>query len=262
MKVSIITTSYNAQKHIWETINSVLSQDFSDFEYIIIDDCSNDDTISIIQSYEDPRIKVYKNKENLGIVWSRNRWLELAQEKYVCFLDHDDLRSSTKKLSKQVNFMERHTDVGMVWSYCICFEWNNDLEWLKFWVSDKEIRSKILITNQFSTCSVMFRRNLLDKVWYLNNKYEKVDDYDLWLKIWKISQFANIPEFLVKYRYHSLNTTKQKNNLRSMRFLTISLIKKNKKNYPNAWWGIIIQYFLIYLPVNIFWKIRKYILSS
>lgn len=262
MKVSIITTTYNAEKYIQETINSVLSQDFFDFEYLIIDDCSSDETVDVIQSYHDNRIVLYKNTENLWIVWSRNKWLQLAQGEYICFLDHDDIRYSAQKLSKQITYMDQHHHVWMVWSYCICFEWDKDIERLNFWITDEEIRSKILITNQFSTCSVMMRKKILDKVWYLNAQYEKVDDYDLRLRIWNISKFGNIPEFLVKYRYHTMNTTKQADNLKKMRKMTIALIQKYKNRYPNAWIGTLIQYILLYLPVHRFGRIRKIIFNQ
>lgn len=262
MKVNIITTTYNAEKYISETLESVLSQDFFDFEYIIIDDCSTDRTLSVIKEYNDTRIKLYINEKNLWIVGSRNKWLSLAQWEYVCFLDHDDIWHSQQKLLKQVDYMDKHKDVWIVWSYCICFEWNQDIEWLRFWVSDEEIRSKILITNQFSTCSIMIRRDILDTVWYLNPNYEKVDDYDLRLRIGTITKFANIPEYLVKYRYHATNTTKQRNNLQKMRQMTISLIRKYKDIYPNAIIGIFIQYILLYIPIHWFAIIRKKLLRK
>lgn len=262
MKVSIITTTYNAEKYISETIKSVLFQDFSNFEYIIIDDCSTDTTVSIVRNHKDLRIKVHCNEKNLWIVGSRNKWLSLAQWEYVCFLDHDDIWHSQQKLLKQVCYMDKYKDVWIVWSYCVCFEWNKDIEWLRFWVSDEKIRSNILVTNQFATCSVMIRKSVLEKVWYLDPIYEKVDDYDLRLRIGVVAKFANIPEFLVKYRYHSMNTTKQRDNLKKMRYMTISIIKKYRNIYPNALLGIFLQYMLLYIPTNLFWFIRKKLLGT
>jgi hypothetical protein len=109
----------------------------------------------------------------------------------------------------------------------------------------------------------MIRKSVLDQIWLLDPAYEKVDDYDLRLRIWKISQFANIPEFLVKYRYHQTNTTKQSDNLKTMRKLTIQVVKKHSKSYPHSTIGrICIQYILLWMPTNIFKHIRSFIFQK
>lgn len=104
--VSIITPAYNCSKYISQTIESVLCQTYHDFEMIIVDDCSTDDTLSILEKYskQDSRIKVIKMVENRGVVEARNVALKQSKGRYIAFLDSDDLWVP-EKLSKQINFM-------------------------------------------------------------------------------------------------------------------------------------------------------------
>lgn len=114
-KVSIITPAYNASKYIEETIDSVMKQTDSDWEMVIVDDCSDDDTYAIAKrcAEEESRIRVFRNEENSGVAYTRNRALDEARGKYVAFLDADDLWLPNK-IEKQVQFMENG---GFVLSY-------------------------------------------------------------------------------------------------------------------------------------------------
>ena len=105
--VSIITPNYNCSRFITETIESVLAQTYTNWEMIIVDDCSTDNSyqISLEYSQKDSRIKVYKNDKNSGAAFSRNSALDIAQGEYIAFLDSDDLWE-TVKLEKQINFIQ------------------------------------------------------------------------------------------------------------------------------------------------------------
>ena len=103
--VSIIMPSYNTAKFISETIDSVLAQTYENWELIIVDDCSKDDTDTVVARYTDPRIRYLKNEVNSGAAVSRNRALREAKGRWIAFLDSDDLWTP-EKLQKQIRFME------------------------------------------------------------------------------------------------------------------------------------------------------------
>ena len=117
--VSIITPCYKGEKYLPSNIASVLQQDFKDFELLLIDDKSPDNTREIMQKEReksgfDPRIHLLQNEKNLGIVGTRNRALQLAKGKYICFLDQDDLWTANNKLSLQVSYLEQNPQCIMV----------------------------------------------------------------------------------------------------------------------------------------------------
>lgn len=108
-KVSVITPAYNASEYIVETIESVLSQSYTDWEMLIVDDCSTDNTVEIVSKYceKDSRIKLLKHTENQGVAAARNTALKEAKGEYIAFLDSDDMWHS-EKLLKQLAFMEEN----------------------------------------------------------------------------------------------------------------------------------------------------------
>lgn len=114
-RVSILLPVYNVRDYVAETIESVLSQTYSDFELIIIDDLSSDDSVSIIESYckKDDRVHLYKNKRNLGISKALNYGLTKASGKYIARIDGDDLMAA-ERLDRQLKFLESHLDYGLV----------------------------------------------------------------------------------------------------------------------------------------------------
>ena len=101
-KVTVVIPAYNSQKYINETIESILNQTFSDFELLIINDCSTDNTLKILNSYKNEKIKIYSNEKNMGITPTRNRGFDLAKGEYITFMDHDDIAPSYK-LEKQLS---------------------------------------------------------------------------------------------------------------------------------------------------------------
>ena len=254
VKISIITPTYNSSRFIRDTISSVLSQTYTDFEYIIIDDCSSDDTVS--------RIRFLQNEKNLWIVWSRNRALKLVKWEYICFLDHDDLWSNKEKLQKQIDYLEKHQDAGLVWSYCDFIDVHGTVLWsMKYEISDENIRKKILKYNQFCTCAVMFRASLLKNTGFLDKQYDKVDDYDLWLKIGRYAHLHNIPEVLVQYRKTGVNTSRSNKTFFIMKKLHLQLIFKNRKFYPNVLSSFIFASVNLLIPYRVAEILRSFYLK-
>ena len=124
-KVSIILSSYNHAKYIKEAIDSVLDQTFSNFELIIWDDASSDDSWEIISSYSDPRIKAFRNEENMRGGITKKAIAEVAAGKYIAIHHSDDIWES-EKLAKQVAFLDSHPEIGAVFSQAHIIDENGD----------------------------------------------------------------------------------------------------------------------------------------
>lgn len=232
-KVSVIICSYNRASLLPRAIDSVLSQDFKDFELIIIDDASTDETEALISSYvaKDSRIRYYKNDFNIGIVNSRNQAVNLAKAEYIAMLDSDDWWLKNDKLSKQVKFLDEHLSVGLVGTMALCY--NADDNFIKeqlFESKSEKIKSKILYKNQFNQSSVMFRKTAYTIVGGYNKDLVVAEGLEFFLKIGIKYELANIAEPLTAYfvNPNGLSKLKRKQWVRTIR----DLANKYKMNYP------------------------------
>ncbi len=233
-QISIIICSYNRASYIEKAIKSVLDQTFFDFEIIIIDDYSNDNTEEVIKDFIkiDPRIRYYKNEQNLGISKSRNKGISLSNEEYIAMLDSDDYWIDNKKIEKQLEILEKDKSIGIIGSNILCIN-NKGKEIKKYFykITDREIREKILIKNQFAQSSIIIRRSFLEKTQKYNKDFDGCEDYDLWLKIGRISKFANIDDITTAYMIHPGGISKQK-KLKIAKNI-YKIVKENKDYYPN-----------------------------
>lgn len=195
--VSIITPAYNVENYISQTIESVINQTYKNWEMIIIDDCSKDKTYFIMNDYAktDNRIKIYKNIDNKGVCYTRNRAIDIAKGKYIAFLDSDDLWD-TDKLSKQIQFMEKNK---IILSYTGYRKINEDGS------KRGEIKvPKVLDYNELlKNCLIgfltaIYNREKIGKYYFEDIKSE---DYIYWLKMLKKIKYAyGIEETLASYR--------------------------------------------------------------
>ncbi len=259
--VSIILSTYNWKtKWLSESIESVLNQTYRNFEFIIINDCSTNNVEKIILDYKekDKRIIYIKNKRNLKLTKSLNKWLELSQWEYIARIDDDDIWCNKEKLQKQVEFMEKNTDYWLCWTSTIIIDkkWKIISKSLMR-ESNKEIKNNLLKSNQFTHSSILLKKSILNKIWWLYNpKYNWAEDYELWLRIWRISRLYNIPEYLVKYRW--LETSISRKKWLEQEYLALKVMIKNKKYYPYFYKSLILRLSTLIIPK----KIKKYILSK
>ena len=221
LKVSVIMPVYNGEKYIKYSIESILNQTFSDFELIIIDDGSVDDTEKIIKSYSDSRIKYFK-KENSGITDSLNLALEKSQGEFIARMDADDI-SEPNRLERQLKFFEQNPEIVLCGSFAKIINENNEDfgEFNKIPLNWSDIKIECILHNPFIHSSVMFRRDLVNVVGGYNKKYWHTEDYELWTRIVNKYPCKNIPEFLLKYRISGNQITK-KHNLK-MRFMGLKV---------------------------------------
>lgn len=196
--VSIIMPSYNTGRFIKESIESVLSQTYSNWELIIVDDCSCDDTDDIVSPYlADSRIIYLKNEKNSGAAVSRNRALTEAKGKWIAFLDSDDLWAP-EKLEKQIAFM---TENGYKFTYT---DYNIQLngKWLPYVYYGPSVVNKRKMKNYcyFSTITVMYDREYVGLIHI--KPIRKNNDYAMWLRIIEKTTCYRLPECLSSYIKH------------------------------------------------------------
>ncbi len=196
--VSIIMPSYNTGEYITETLQSVFAQTYKNWEIIIVDDCSTDNTDEIIKPLlKDQRIRYYKNDQNSGAAVSRNRALREARGKWIAFLDSDDLWLP-KKLEKQVKFMQDNGYAFTFTDYRICLNG----EWLPYINTAPDVVNKKMMYNYcyFSTITVMYNREIIGLIQTADLK--KNNDYAMWLQAIEKSRAYRLPECLSYYIKH------------------------------------------------------------
>jgi glycosyltransferase involved in cell wall biosynthesis len=204
-KVSIIIITYNRAKYLPRAIDSVLAQKFYDWELIIIDDHSADDTNEIVSQYVkiNQTIKFIRNEINVGIVKCRNQALSMCNGKYVAILDSDDLWTDENKLLKQLNFLKHNHGYVLCGTIAgVIGEDGTPTGKIVYKSDDSEIREKILFSNQFVHSSVVYLRDAASAAGGYG-RFGVGEDYDLFLRLGLKGKFANLPEAMVNYRRHS-----------------------------------------------------------
>ena len=237
--VSVIMSTYNRESMLKESIDSVLTQTFEDIEFIIINDASTDSTQSIIENYNDSRIRLYSNNQNCGCTFNYHNANNLANGKYVAHIDDDDLFLKDK-LQKQVDFLERNSDIDMVGTYIETFGEGVRPSWV-FYSKPEEISFLMNIYNPICHSSVMYRKSFIDRHGINYDILKKcAQDYDFYKQfILNGAKIANIDEILVKYRMHAnrltdvketqniqiLNAEKVKNELLGRYFVNSEIVQ-------------------------------------
>jgi len=230
-KISVVMPNYNRGAFLPEAIESILNQTFRDFEFIIIDDGSVDNSWEIIQKYseKDTRIRAFKNDKNYHIVYTRNRGISLSETDLIAFLDSDDV-AMPERLEIQLEFMKNNLDCGVCGSN---FEIINEKSELtghkKFPENDDDIKKSFFFFNPFGQNTVIIRKRCFDEVGLYNDEYRNAEDLDMWMRIGSKYALHNIQKELVKYRVHRDNSIfkNQKRMIRS----TLKLRKKAVSGY-------------------------------
>ena len=206
--VSIITPCYNSEKYISETIRSVLNQTYSNFEIIIIDDNSTDNSLDIIRSYsqQDSRIKLITLNKNSGAANARNKALNMAKGRYIAFLDSDDIWLP-KKLEMQIKFMQKNNYFFSFTAYEKINEKNRIIG--QIGVQDKVNYNQLLKTNVIGCLTAVYDRVHFGQITIpLDTKRE---DYALWLQLIKKVDYAvGLNQILAQYRVHSSQSSNNK----------------------------------------------------
>lgn len=219
-EVSVYMPVYNSEKYLKESIQSVLSQTFENYEFIIIDDGSTDNSIQIIKSFKDKRIKLVRNTHDF--IDSLNLGLKLSGSKYIARMDADDIMMPAR-LEVQYKFMEENQHIDVCSSWHKCFGDRNSV-YATNRVNHDEIIESMIFCNPISNPTTMFRKSIIDKNNIrFNHQFAYAEDYKFWVDVSKVARFEIIPEILLKYRISENQLTTQKNKIIS------SLTKKIKR---------------------------------
>ncbi len=202
--VSVIMPAYNAERYIGLAIESILRQTYENLELIIIDDCSQDNTMNIVNQFIDSRIRIFHNKKNQGISYSRNYALEVSQGKYIAIMDDDDV-SFDHRLEKQVTFLENNTDIGVVGGRVESIDENDNLISTQDFILKNPyyIKVNFLFRCIFHNSEVMFRKSIVDEygICYRENCYG-MEDFRFWIECSKVAKMTNLDDFMLKHRYY------------------------------------------------------------
>ncbi len=256
-KISVIMPVYNTEKYVWEAIESILDQSFTDFEFIIIDDCSTDKSYEICREYskKDERIRLFRNEENLKIVKTLNKAIDLSQWEFIARMDSDDIVDLTR-LEKQLNYLQKYS-LDIVSSNLIFI----DKIWKEIWKRKYQNKIKNIILNESPICHAcsIIRKQCFEDAWKYND-FNLAEDYDLWLRFfWKSYKFWVLDDYLYYYRIFDEGgkSSKLKQQLKATINVKENAIKKYnlKFNFPN-YLRLYIEKFLYYfVPSKIILKL-------
>lgn len=206
-KISVVMSVYNGEKYLREAIDSILNQTFADFEFIIIDDGSTDESSDIIKSYNDPRIILIRQK-NKGLAAALNVGIKAARGKYIARMDADDI-SAQSRLEKQILFMESNpVCVALGTNAVVINEDGEELYKTDLPLDNETIKSLVVTGCPFYHGSVMLKRDTLFAVDGYNEEVRMAQDDFLWIKIQNHGYFYLVKEALYYYRITSNNISK------------------------------------------------------
>ncbi len=210
--VSVVMPVYNPGRYLIDAIESILHQTFTDFEFIIVDDASTDNSWKIIKSYtkKDSRIIAFRNKINLGVSLTSNIAISQARGKFIARMDSDDV-STLDRLQKQVDFLKQHPDTVVVSGQCAIVDENSRIiGFKKFPLTHTQIKNMIFWAVPIQQGYMMINTTLLPKnfTWYHPSKFS-AEEVDLYFNLLKYGHFANLPDNLYFYRKISTSLSHQ-----------------------------------------------------
>lgn len=205
--VTVLLPVYNGEEYLRETMVSILSQTYKEFEFLIVDDGSTDGTFDIIKSFNDPRIRVLKNPERLKLSGALNRGINEAKGKYIARMDGDDI-AFPNRLEKQFLFLEEHPEIGVCGTGIRIFGINvqerNDI----YPADHKAIKSYSLFDCPFCHPTVMMRKQMFEQYQlYYDGSFYPTEDFELWTRAVNRFPTANLSEVLLRYRVHDKSMT-------------------------------------------------------
>jgi len=247
--VTVLLSVYNGERFLRESVESILGQTFTDFEFLIVDDASTDSTALILTEYagRESRIRLVHNPGNLGLTRSLNRGLALAAGKYVARQDADDV-SLPERLQRQVEFLEEHEDIAVLGTCLeIIDEEGKLLATRRLATESDEIEAELLLKNNaLLHTSVAIRKSALLETGGYDERIQFAQDYELWWRVSKKWKLANLPEVLVKWRESSqrISSVHRRQQLNSMFETSLKIVSERtggkapaRQAYEKFWWA-------------------------
>jgi glycosyltransferase involved in cell wall biosynthesis len=237
--VSVIASTFNDSRYILRSLQSVIEQTFSDWEFILINDGSTDATDAVVQTVvkKEPRLRYYPYATNRGVVACVNEALELARGEYIARIGADDEWINPEKLELQVKFLAEHPEHVLLGTWArVIDESGQSLYRMTPAITDENIRRSILSRNQFIDTSVLYRKAAAIKA----GKYNPADvseDYGLFLRLGTIGKLANLPLITVSYLINPTGISQTKAAAQAA--TAVRLIKQHRDNYPGFWLALL-----------------------
>jgi len=196
---------YNGEKFLKEAIESILYQTYTDFEFLIINDGSTDKSEEIILGFNDSRIRYVKNDENIKLIKTLNKGINLANGQFLVRMDSDDI-SFPNRIERQVNFMRNNIDVVVAGSWFQCVGNNSNI--IQYSTQHNAIVTEFLYKCSICHPSTIWRLENINTLIF-NTDFDHAEDYEFWIQCMNKGKLANIPEVLLKYRTHDMNVSSQ-----------------------------------------------------
>jgi glycosyltransferase involved in cell wall biosynthesis len=206
-RVTVFMPVYNGSAHLDAAVQSILAQTYQDFEFLIIDDGSDDETPNLLEKIQDPRLRIVRNDANRGVPATRNRGLDLALGEYVAMIDSDDL-AKPERLETQVQFLDEAPDHAVVGTWAREID-EHDVRKrvLRRPLNWKRLRARLLFLGTIRTPSAMGRLDVL-RSYRFRSEFPVCSDSDYWVRVALEHRWENIPIDLIDYRIHSDSLTK------------------------------------------------------
>jgi glycosyltransferase involved in cell wall biosynthesis len=213
-KITVFMAAYNAARYIEESIKSVLDQTFGDFELLIVNDGSTDQTVDVVNGFRDSRIRLLHNDKNSGLTYTRNVALTEAKGDYIAILDSDDV-AVNNRLELQYAFFREHPDFALCGGHGVVIDAaSNPVADNRFRMplGPDNVKMTLLFRNPFINSTVMYKTTVLRE---LNGyrHYAPAEDYELFTRISDRHPVSNLDAVLVKYRIHNTNTSSLQSDL-------------------------------------------------
>ena len=204
--ITVLMPVFNAEAFVGHAVESILSQTFKDFEFLVIDDCSTDDSVDIVKSFKDSRIRLVRNETNLKLARTLNKGLDLAKGEFIARMDSDDI-SRPDRFERQMEYLKRHAGTGICGSWYRTITEKNRMI-VKYPLQPDELKAYCLFDNPLCHPSVIMRRNLMLKyALRFDPSANPAEDYDLWVRSLRCFDVGNIGEVLLDYRVLSTGMT-------------------------------------------------------
>jgi glycosyltransferase involved in cell wall biosynthesis len=244
--VSVIVLTYNREKFIGEAIKSVLAQSYQNFELIIIDDGSTDNTPVVVNGFLDQRLRYIRHEANAGLLKRRQESLTYVKGKYIAILDSDDVWLNTSKLDKQVEYLEDHPEYSLLGTFVrLIDDTGQSLGEVLNATEDKTLRRRSLHNNQFAHSSVLIRTSAVEKT--AGYRFKLAEDFDLFLQLGQVGLMAILPEVMTSYRVHGKSASHHR---LAMIECALEILKTHRNHYPHFYYGYI-KYYLYALLLKI-----------
>lgn len=209
-QISVVMSVRNDERYLRASVESILNQTYTDFEFIIFDDCSTDRSLEILRAYTDPRLRIIANDRNLGLTRNLNKGLVLSRGKYIARQDSDDV-SLPSRFQEQIARLEADRDLAVIGAWVTFIDGQgNALLTYETPTGPTRIYRDLEIKNCVVHPSVMFRREAVLSLGGYDESFVYAQDYELWLRVSELFGIDNLPRVLLNYRVHEGQITSRK----------------------------------------------------